>query len=198
MSQLIESLRTERLLLRRWRDSDREAFAAINADPEAMRYLGGAIDRAASDVLTDRLTQGFADDGIALWAVEVIGSEHDAQTDSAPFIGFVGLWRTTFSAHFTPCVEVAWRLARASWGHGFATEAAREACAVGFANAGITEIVAHTVPSNLRSQRVMQKLGMTRDPADDFDHPRLSEDDPLRRHVLYRLRASQLRASQAR
>jgi RimJ/RimL family protein N-acetyltransferase len=183
---MIDSLRTARLILRRWRASDREAFSAINADAETMRYLGGPIDRAASDLLFDQLSAGFGEDGVTLWAVDVI--DPTQPIDGARFIGFAGLWRTTFAAHFTPCVEVAWRLSRASWGHGYATEAAREACAIGFTHARLSEIVAHTVPANVRSQRVMQKLGMTREPADDFDHPRLAQGNPLRRHVLYRLR----------
>jgi len=176
---MIDTLHTHRLLLRRWTDADRKPFAQMNADPTVMEYLE-ALDHPASDVLVDAFDRHFEDHGFGLWAVEVKGG--------APFIGFVGLWRTSFVAHFTPCVEIAWRLSRDAWGQGYAVEAAREVCRVAFDELGLNEIVAHTVPANFRSRRVMERLGMTHDPHEDFDHPRLPQGHPLRRHVLYRLR----------
>ena len=130
--------------------------------------------------MVDRIEAGFAADGFGLWAVEVAGGP--------PFIGFVGLAVPRFEAHFTPAVEVGWRLAREHWGRGYATEAARAALDYGFGTVGLEEVVSLTVPANTRSIAVMERLGMTRDPADDFDHPRLPEGHRLRRHVLYRKR----------
>jgi RimJ/RimL family protein N-acetyltransferase len=175
----IPRIRTERLLLREWRDSDRAPYAALNADPEVVEHLGGALDRAASDAMIERIVARWAADGHGLWAVE--------RLDFGTFIGFVGLAAPAFEASFTPCVEVGWRLAREAWGHGFATEAAREALRFGFETLGLDEIVSFTVPANGRSRAVMERLGMIRDPADDFDHPNRPPGDPLRRHVLYRL-----------
>jgi len=173
------TLRTGRLLLRRWRAADREPFAALNADPEVMRHFPGPLSRTASDELVDRIEAGFDADGYGLWAVEL--------ADGDGFVGFTGLTRVTFDAPFTPAVEVGWRLARAAWGRGYATEAARAAMRFGFTGAGLREIVSFTAPGNVRSRAVMQRLGMTYDPADDFDHPRLSQGHPLRPHVLYRI-----------
>lgn len=173
--------RTPRLLLRRWRPSDRDALAALNADPEVMEHFPATLDRAASDAAADRIAAHFAAHGFGVWAVEVQGG--------APFIGFTGLMVPRFEAHFTPAVEIGWRFARAAWGHGYATEAAREALRLGFTALGLSSIVSFTVPGNLRSRRVMERLGMSHDPADDFDHPSLPEGSPLRRHVLYRLSA---------
>ena len=174
------ALATDRLLLRQWRDADREPFAAMNADPEVMRYFPKLLTREESDALIDN--QGLVLDlrGWGLWAVEVVGG--------APFVGFVGLAEPQFDAHFTPCVEVGWRLAREHWGRGYATEAARAVLAVGFDELGLDEIVALTTSANARSRRVMERLGMTHDPADDFEHPVLPEGHPIRPHVLYRLR----------
>lgn len=177
----MEDFRSPRLLLRRWRDSDREPFARLNADPEVMAHFPGVLDRAASDALADRIEAHFAKHGLGLWAVEVQGGE--------PFIGFVGLVHVVLDTHFTPAVEIGWRLARSSWGQGYATEAAREACRVAFEELRLPEIVSFTVPANLRSRAVMDRLGMNHDARDDFDHPKLAEGHPLRRHVLYRLSA---------
>jgi RimJ/RimL family protein N-acetyltransferase len=175
----VPTLRTKRLILRPWRGDDLEPFAALNADLEVMRNFPGTLDRERSDAMAERIQSRLADDGFGLWAAEVPGV--------APFIGFIGLARPQFEAHFTPAVEVGWRLARAYWGRGYAPEGARVAVAFGFDVAGLDEIVSMTIPDNEASQRVMQKLGMTRDPADDFDHPNLPDWD-RRRHVLYRLR----------
>jgi RimJ/RimL family protein N-acetyltransferase len=174
-----QELRTERLCLRRWRDADRAPFAAMNADPQVMEYLPAPLSREASDALAARIEAHFEERGFGLWAVEVLGD--------APFVGFVGLSVPRFEAHFTPCVEIGWRLARTHWGSGFATEGARAVLAFGFETLGLAEIVSFTVPDNRRSRRVMEKLGMTHDPNDDFDHPLLPEGHRLRRHVLYRM-----------
>jgi len=176
---VIQTLNTERLLLRRWTDADLAPFAEMNADATVMRHFPSVLDRATSDALARQFDQHFDDHGFGLWALEVTGG--------ASFVGFVGLWRTTFSAHFTPCVEVAWRLSLSAWGKGYAVEAAREVCRVGFEQLGLREIVAHTVPDNFRSRRVMERVGMTHNPQDDFEHPRVREGHPLRHHVLYRL-----------
>lgn len=178
-TRIPEVIRTERLLLRRWRDEDLEPFAEMNADPIVMQHMPAMLDRAASDALVQRFRDQFERLGYGLWAVERPGI--------APFVGFVGLSVPRFSAHFTPCVEVGWRLARAHWGHGIATEAARAALRVGFELAGLDEIVSFTIPANTRSRAVMERLGMTRDPADDFDHPGLPPGHPHRLHILYRL-----------
>ncbi|MBM4243853.1 MAG: GNAT family N-acetyltransferase [Deltaproteobacteria bacterium] len=179
-------MRTDRLRLRRWRSGDRAPFAALNADPRVTEFLPGPLSRAASDALAERIEAHFATHGFGPWAVEVPGE--------IPFAGFVGLAVPGFAAPFTPCVEVLWRLAPACWGRGYATEGARAALDFGFAHAGQAAIVSFTVPANVRSRAVMERLGMTHDPADDFDHPELPEGHPLRRHVLYRARRTGARA----
>ncbi|MGH3097638.1 MAG: GNAT family N-acetyltransferase [Streptosporangiales bacterium] len=174
-------LTTERLLLRRWRATDRAAFAAMNADPEVMEHFPAMLSRAESDAFVDRVEAALERNPYGLWAVEVAGT--------GDFIGFTGLSVPSFDAHFTPAVEVGWRLARHAWGHGYASEAARVALAHGFARVGLAEIVSFTTVANVRSQAVMRRIGMTRDPADDFAHPRLPEEHPMRLHVLYRITA---------
>ena len=169
-------LRTARLLLRQWQDADLEPFAELNADPEVMRYFPSALDRQQSDALAGRARTGLEEQGWGLWAVEVSGG--------ARFIGFVGLARPPFEAHFTPAVEVGWRLARAHWGEGYATEGAHAVLAFAFEDLGIDEVVSFTTPANQRSRNVMERLGMTRDPVDDFEHPLLPAGWT---HVLYRL-----------
>ena len=173
-------LRTERLVLRAWCDDDLAPFAALNADPAVMEFFPTTLTRAASAAAAGRIRAEIAERGFGLWAVEVPGM--------APFIGFTGLSMPRFEAHFTPCVEIGWRIARAHWGRGYAPEAARAALADGFGRLGLAEIVAFTATGNERSRRVMEKLGMRHDPADDFDHPNLPPGHPLRRHVLYRIR----------
>ena len=167
-------------MLRDWRESDRAPFACLNADPEVVRYLSGPRDRAGSDALVDEILAHWAKHGFGLWAVE-------RRADGA-FLGFTGLSRPAFEAHFMPAVEVGWRLARQAWGNGYATEAGRAVLDYGFEVLGLDEMVSFTVPANDRSRRVMERLGMSRLPADDFDHPRFALGHPLRRHVLYRLR----------
>ena len=173
------AIATERLVLRRWRESDREPFAALNADPVVMEHYPGVLDRAASDAMIDRVEAGFDRRDFGLWAVEVPGV--------APLAGFVGLSEPSFEAHFTPVIEVGWRLAREHWGRGYATEGAAAAAAFGFDTVGLDEIVSFAIPANERSIRVMERIGMSHDPADDFDHPRFPPGHRLCRHVLYRL-----------
>jgi RimJ/RimL family protein N-acetyltransferase len=179
----VTDLWTERLVLRQWRDDDLEPFAALNADPEVMRYFPAPLTREQSDALVERARGQISERGWGWWAIEVAGGE--------PFIGFVGLSEPRFEAHFTPAVEVGWRLARRAWGYGYATEAGQAALAFGFEELALDEIVSFTAVVNERSWRVMERLGMTRDEADDFDHP-FVEPGPLRRHVLYRLRSGGL------
>ena len=174
------ALSTPRLRLRSWRDQDLAPFAAMNADPRVMEFQPNVLTRAESDERVARINRHFDRHGFGLWAVEVVGL--------TPFAGFVGLAVPAFDAPFTPCVEIGWRLAAEHWGRGYATEAARAALAFAFNRLGLGEVVSFTVPANLRSWRVMERLGMTRSEADDFDHPNLPEGHPLRRHVLYRLR----------
>jgi RimJ/RimL family protein N-acetyltransferase len=173
-------LRTERLLLRRWREADREPFARLNADPEVMEHFPSPLTRAESDAMVDRLDAHLAEHGWGLWAVE--------RLDDGELLGFTGLATPRFDARFTPAVEVGWRLARHAWGRGYATEAARSVLAHAFDALGLDEVVSFTATSNARSIAVMERLGMAHDPADDFDHPSLPDGHPLRRHVLYRAR----------
>jgi ribosomal-protein-alanine N-acetyltransferase len=169
------TLRTERLILRPWQDADLEPFAALNADPAVMEYFPSLLSRAQSDAMAERIRIHFERYGYGLWAIEDPGV--------APFIGFTGLNRPSFM----PEVEVGWRLARSYWRAGYATEAARASLAWGFAHLDVPEIVAMVVPDNLRSQRVMAKLGMQRDEAADFEHPLIPVDSPRRAHWLFRL-----------
>ena len=173
-------MRTPRLVLRQWRDADLEPFAALNGDPEVMRYFPATLTREQSDALAARERARIDERGWGLWAVELV--------DSATFIGFVGLAEARFDAHFTPAVEIGWRLARESWGNGYATEGARAVVDTAFQELGLDEIVSFTAVENEPSRRVMERLGMTHDPGDDFDHPLLPPGHPLGRHVLYRLR----------
>ena len=176
---------TDRLVLRPWQDADRAPFAALNADPEVMRHFPSVLTSGESDAMADRLAADIRERGFGLWALE--------ERATGRFIGFTGLSTPGFEAHFVPAVEVGWRLARDAWGQGFATEAAAAATAYGFDELGLDQIVSFTAVSNTRSQAVMRRLGMMRDPADDFDHPALPEGHPLRRHVLHRLRRPRAR-----
>lgn len=182
-------LLTERLLLRRWQTSDRAPFAALNSDPEVMRYFPAPLTRQASDRLADVIEGDLERRGWGLWALE--------RRETGEFLGFTGLTRPPFEASFTPAVEIGWRLARSAWGRGFATEAARAATAFAFERIGLDELVAYTAEGNARSRAVMGRLGMRHDPADDFDHPHV-HSPALRRHVVYRLRASEWRAREAK
>jgi RimJ/RimL family protein N-acetyltransferase len=176
---VLHELRTNRLLLRPWLPSDRAPFAALNADPRVMEHFQAPLSPAESDALAEHIEAHFELHGFGLWAVEI--------PDVAPFAGFIGLSVPRFHAHFTPCVEIGWRLAAPHWGHGYATEGARAVSAFGFERLLLEEIVSFTVPANVRSRHVMERVGMRHNPADDFDHPSLPEGHPLRPHVLYRL-----------
>lgn len=173
------TLRTARTLLRPWRDADLEPFAALCANPVVMRWFPSVLTRERSDAFAGRVRAFLDAHGWGVWALELPGE--------TSFAGFVGLIRQDFPAHFTPAVEVGWRLDPRWWGRGIAPEAARAAVAYGFDEVGLEEIVSMTVPGNRPSRRVMEKLGMSHDPRDDFDHPRIPAGNPLRRHVLYRL-----------
>src|SRR5579863_4875455 len=174
----VAELRTARLDLRQWRAGDLDDFAALNSDPEVMAYFPSVLSRRESDALAERCQAQLAEGGWGLWAVEVVRSRS--------FIGFVGLSEPRFKAPFLPATEIGWRLGRSHWGRGYASEAARAAACFAFAELALAEIVSFTAAGNLRSRRVMERLEMSHDPSDDFDHP-LIDDPELRRHVLYRL-----------
>jgi RimJ/RimL family protein N-acetyltransferase len=171
-------MRTPRLVLRQWVEADREPFAALNADPEVMEHFPAVLSRELSDALADRCGAGLTERGWGLWAVEVVAT--------GEFVGFIGLNPVPATLPFAPAVEIGWRLARAAWGQGLATEGATAALEYGLGPLALGEVVSFTATTNIRSQRVMEKLGMTHDPADDFDHPALPEGHRLRRHVLFR------------
>lgn len=172
-------LTTERLVLRRWRESDMEPFRRMNVDPRVMEFMPKVLDSAESDALVEQIEKHFDERGFGLMAAEL--------KESGGFVGFVGLSVPQFDAPFMPAVEIGWRLAAEHWGAGLATEAARETLRFGFEEVGLESVVSFTVLANERSRRVMRKIGMVHVAADDFDHPRLPEGHPLRRHVLYRL-----------
>jgi RimJ/RimL family protein N-acetyltransferase len=177
----VTELRTDRLLLRQWRESDREPWAAMNADPEVMRYFPATQSRAETDAALDRFRTGLAERSWGIWAVELDGG----------FLGFTGLAVPRFDAHFMPATEIGWRFARHAWGNGYATEAARAVLSYAFDELELPEVVSFTTVDNTPSRRVMERIGMTHDPVDDFDHPNLEADSPLLRHVLYRLHRTQ-------
>jgi ribosomal-protein-alanine N-acetyltransferase len=173
-------IETERLLLRRWKEEDREPFYRMNLDLRVMEFMPECMTSQESDWLFERINEHFRKHGFGLLVAQL--------REEQSFIGFVGLAAPSFEAHFTPCVEIGWRLAADYWGRGLATEAARAVVKYAFKDLGLDELVSFTVPGNARSRRVMEKIGMTHDASDDFDHPNLPEGHPLRPHVLYRLR----------
>ena len=177
-------LETSRLSLRRFSEDDREPFARINADPRVMEFMPACLSRRESDLLLDRIEDHFRKHNFGLYAVEL--------RETRAFVGFVGLATPRFEAHFTPCVEIGWRLSADHWGRGLATEGARAVASHAFEVLRLDELVSFTSTANIRSRRVMERIGMTRDPSDDFDHPALPEGHPLRRHVLYRLRKQEI------
>lgn len=181
------TLRTERLLLRRWRSRDAEPFAGLNADPLVMEHFPATLARVQSDALIERMERSFRDNGYGAWAVELPGSLELA--------GFVGLWpQNSRQLAFTPAVEIGWRLCRAAWGRGIATEAAVACLDFGFGELGFDHVVSFTTAANKRSRAVMKRLGMHRNPAEDFLHPALDPLDPLAPHVLYRIDAEEWRS----
>jgi RimJ/RimL family protein N-acetyltransferase len=183
-------LTTSRLLLRRWREQDRAPFAAMNADAEVMRHFPAPLTTGESDALIADLQAHLERHGFGLWALQ--------SRSSRELLGFTGLCFVSFDAHFTPAVEVGWRLRRSAWGHGYATEAAAAALAFGFDELDVAEIVSFTSVGNERSRAVMERIGMTRDAAGDFSHPLIARDSPLAAHVLYRLTAGDWRARHER
>jgi RimJ/RimL family protein N-acetyltransferase len=174
-------IRTERLLMREWRNDDLAPFAVLNADPRVTEHFASSLTPPESDDLVERIRTCWRERGYGLWALE--------RTDTGEFIGYTGLWPAEFDAPFTPAVEVGWRLAPEHWGHGFATEAGHEAVRYGFETVGLPEIVSFTATGNARSRRVMERLGLQRDPDGDFAHPAMPPGHAARSHVLYRLRA---------
>lgn len=180
-----ESLETDRLLLRRWRDADRIPFQSMNSDPRVMEFMPALLTPAESDALAGRAQSHFDRHGFGPFAVELL--------ETRSFIGYIGLYVPTFDAHFMPAVEIGWRLAFDYWGRGLATEGARAVVRHAFEKLRLDSLVSFTAPANLRSRRVMEKLCMAHDPHDDFDHPKLSEGHPLQRHVLYRLGRNEMR-----
>lgn len=182
------TVRTPRLLLRQWIESDSAPFAELNADPDVMRYFPGTLTRERSDAMAARIRSHIDEFGWGLWAVEVTDAGHPL---CGRFIGFVGLSVPRFDAPFMPATEIGWRLSQAAWGHGFATEAATAVADHAFDQLSLEQIVAMTAVGNRPSRAVMERIGMTRDYADDFDHPGIEAGHPLRHHVLYRLRAPQ-------
>ena len=200
-----EVVRTERLVMRRWREEDREPFAAMNADPEVIRYFPALLDRAASDALADRIEQRFREQGFGLWALEVaapgpastelasteLSSTELSSTELAStgeFIGFTGLNPMPDGVPGAGGMEVGWRLARHAWHQGYATEAAVAAVGVAFQGAGLAEVWSMTAVVNEPSQAVMRRLGMAQHAR--FDHPAIEAGHPLRPHVAYRLERS--------
>jgi RimJ/RimL family protein N-acetyltransferase len=177
---VFESIMTERLILREWRDADVAPFIKMNADPVVMEFFPQTLSEERTRRFVDLIRTRWRELGYSLWAVE--------RKDMGTFIGYVGLWPATFPAHFTPAVEVGWRLAADQWGKGYATEGARAALEYAFGKLDFKEIVSFTSTINMRSWRVMERLGMRRDLSGDFEHPNVPEGHPLRPHVLYRIR----------
>jgi ribosomal-protein-alanine N-acetyltransferase len=183
-------IRTARLLLRRFRNGDRKPLAMLNADAIAMEHFPGTLTREESDAMGDRIAMLWETRGFSWWSVEAPGV--------ADFVGLAGLAIPRFEALFMPTVEIGWRFLREHWGHGYCTEAATAAMDDGFERMELPEIVSFTVPANRRSWRVMERLGMTRDPRDDFDHPMFLQDERIRRHFLYRMSREAWRARKGR
>jgi ribosomal-protein-alanine N-acetyltransferase/3-dehydroquinate dehydratase/shikimate dehydrogenase len=171
-------LETERLILRRWRPSDRQPFIDLNSDPRVMEYFPATLTPDETESLIARIEARFAQQGFGFWAAEL----KQART----FIGFIGLNIPGYPLPFSPCTEIGWRLSFDHWKKGYAQEGARAVLTHGFKNLGLEEIVAFTAASNVRSRRVMEAIGMAHDPQGDFDHPDILANHPLRKHVLYR------------
>lgn len=172
-------INTARLILRQWIDSDLEPFAELNADRRVCEFLPNPLTKAESDALVEKISDHFESHGYGLYALE--------KKDSGEFIGFTGLKIPDFEAHFMPAVEIGWRLSHKYWGHGYATEAAKAVLDYGFQTLELPEIVSFTVPDNIRSRKVMEKIGMHYSYEDDFNHPKLPKGHHLKKHVLYRL-----------
>lgn len=183
-------VQTDRLLLRRWRESDREPFRALNTDPRVMEYFPALLTAEEADHSMIRIERHFEEHGFGLYAAEL--------RETREFLGYLGLSIPGFDAPFMPAVEIGWRLAFPFWGRGLATEGACGLVRHAFNNLGLSSLVSFTVPANLRSRRVMEKIGMVRDEGGDFDHPNLPHGHPLRSHVLYRIRCDQVEGTTSR
>ncbi len=176
------TIKTKRLILRPWQESDWEPFATLNADAKVMEYFPSPLSKENSDNLARQIQKKMEERGYGLWAVTI--------PEVADFIGFIGLNNEdnlSFPAHFTPAIEIGWRLASQHWGKGYATEGAQAVLTYAFETLKLKEIVSFTATQNMRSRRIMEKIGMHHDSKEDFDHPKLPEGHPLRRHVLYRV-----------
>jgi 3-dehydroquinate dehydratase/shikimate dehydrogenase len=173
------NIKTKRLVLRQWQDCDLDPFAALNADPRVREFFPGLMSREESDHAVKLMSDHIARYGWGFWAVSLI--------ETGEFIGVIGLEEVYFDAHFTPAVEIGWRLAFDYWGKGYATEGAIAALKYGFETLSLDQIVSFTTVSNMRSRHIMEKIGMHHNLQDDFDHPKLPEDHPLKKHVLYRM-----------
>jgi RimJ/RimL family protein N-acetyltransferase len=178
MSDYPEYLQTERLKLRRWRAADVEPMIAINSDPKVFEFYPHVPKREESVRMMEKIPLHFERHNLGLWCAENLSGE---------VMGFIGLNVPDYEAPFTPCVEIGWRLGSQFWGKGYATEGAKECLRDGFERVGLKEIVAMTTPRNIRSQRVMIKLGMTRDFDSDFEHPKVQVGNPHRPHILFRI-----------
>lgn len=174
------TLETDRLILRPWKESDLVPFAALNADSRVMECFPSVKTFEESRQEYERICTHIREKGWGLWAAEL--------KSTGQFIGFIGLHTVRYEAHFTPAVEIGWRLAHEFWGNGYATEGAKAALEYAFKHLQLDELVSLTFIKNIRSQSVMKKIGMKHDPKDDFDHPLLSKDHKLSRHVLYRIK----------
>lgn len=172
-------IQTERLILRKWKESDLDPFSRMNADARVMEYFPKLLTLEETKAFIDRITRHIDDHGYGLFACEL--------KETREFMGYVGLAIPNIETEFTPCVEIGWRLAFDYCGKGYATEAAIAVLKFGFEELGLNEVLSWTVPANVRSRRIMEKIGMTQDEAGSFNHPRISEDNPLSRHVLYRI-----------
>jgi len=177
-------IKTERLILRQWSEKDLEPFARLNADPRVMEYFPALLSSEESDAMVKRLSEHIETHGWGFMAASLV--------ETGELIGFIGMNHVNFSAPFVPAVEIGWRLAYDYWGKGYATEGALGCLTYGFKTLMLSEVVSFTPTQNFRSMAVMERIGMHRYPADDFEHPRLSEGHPLRRHVLYRLHSDEV------
>lgn len=172
-------LESKRLILRHWRDADLEPFAELNQDPAVMEFFPKKLSTTETKEMMDRISGLMKESEFGLWAVEL--------KNSGEFLGFIGMMVPTFKAHFTPCVEIGWRLKKSAWGRGYASEGAKRVLQYAFEELKMSEVVSLTCVLNQRSWKVMERIGMTRSPVDDFEHPRLAEGHWLRQHVLYRM-----------
>ena len=183
-------IKTERLILRQWREDDLKPFAELNADQRVREFFPSLLTTPESDAIVEILSEHIENKGYGFFAASLI--------ETGEFIGFVGLEDVNFTATFTPAVEIGWRLGFDYWGKGYATEGALKALEYGFSTLNLDEIVSFTTVENKRSRNVMEKIGMHYDPKDDFDHPKIADGHLLKRHVLYRLLSSEWKSMQGK